>query len=60
SVISQINETYFMELKEKGIVNEGMIPKLENALKAISEGVKVVKIMHADSILDAASGTSIF
>ncbi|MEY4384536.1 MAG: Acetylglutamate kinase, partial [Bacteroidota bacterium] len=39
SVISQINETYFMELKEKGIVNEGMIPKLENALKAISEGV---------------------
>lgn len=60
SVIPSINESYFVELKEKEIVNEGMIPKLENALKAISEGVKVVKIMHADSILDTASGTSIY
>ncbi len=60
SVISKIDSTYFEELKSNGIVNEGMIPKLENALKAIAEGVKVVKIMHADSILESNSGTSIY
>ncbi len=59
SVISQINKNKFEELKSEGIVNEGMIPKLENALKAISEGVHSVKIMHADSILLPTSGTTI-
>ncbi|MEY2792632.1 MAG: Acetylglutamate kinase, partial [Bacteroidota bacterium] len=59
SVIAKINAPYFEELKKKDIVTEGMIPKLENALKACEKGVKVVKIMHADAILEKNSGTEI-
>lgn len=59
SVILNIDSTYFQELKEKGIVSDGMIPKLENALKAIAEGVEVVKIMHADNLLNPSIGTEI-
>jgi len=59
SVIPAINETYFEELKTRGIVNEGMIPKLENALKAVNCGVEVVRILHADQLLDPNSGTAI-
>lgn len=59
SLIPQINEAYFQELKTKGIVHTGMIPKLENALKAIAQGVNSVKIMHADDILNPNGGTEI-
>lgn len=59
SVIPTINEIYFEELKTKGIVNEGMIPKLENALRAVNSGVEVVRILHADQLLDPNAGTAI-
>jgi acetylglutamate kinase len=59
SVISSINPASFQDLKEKGIVSEGMIPKLENALKAISEGVSVVRLCHADNLQIADIGTKI-
>lgn len=59
SVIPTINESYFEELKVRGVVNEGMIPKLENALKAVHSGVEVVRILHADQLLDPNSGTAI-
>jgi acetylglutamate kinase len=59
SVISSINSASFIELKEKGIVTEGMIPKLENALKAISAGVSVVRLCHADNLQKNEIGTKI-
>ena len=59
SVISSINPVSFIDLKEKGIVSAGMIPKLENALKAISEGVSVVRLCHADNLHKNNIGTKI-
>lgn len=50
SVISLITYDYFQELKEKGIISKGMIPKLDNAFKAISSGVSEVEIKHASNL----------
>ena len=47
SVIPEINEEYFAQLKAEGRVADGMIPKLSNAFKAISNGVDKVIIKHA-------------
>lgn len=58
SVISQIDKTHFKELTEKGIVNGGMLPKLENAFQSIERGVKEVIITKATEI-GKDSGTKI-
>lgn len=50
SVIDTINKTDFEQLKAKGIVAEGMLPKLENAFKAIDCGVSRVVICSAEMI----------
>lgn len=59
SVIPSINASYFEELKAIGIVSAGMIPKLENALKAISKGVHLVRLCLADHLLNENLGTKI-
>lgn len=59
SVISCINQSSFEDLKNKGIVSAGMIPKLENALKAISQGVHEVQITHAKNVKFPFKGTTI-
>ncbi|MEN9386000.1 MAG: Acetylglutamate kinase [Bacteroidota bacterium] len=59
SVISQINSANFAQLKADGIVSAGMIPKLENALKAISQGVHTVRLCHADFVSQPDKGTLI-
>ena len=58
SVISEINEEYFAQLKAEGRVADGMIPKLTNAFKAISNGVDKVIIKHALN-LNTAIGTTL-
>lgn len=50
SVIPEITPATFKELKTKKIVAEGMLPKLENAFKAINSGVGSVVICSAESI----------
>ena len=50
SVISSMNREEFEQYKETGVVQGGMIPKLENAFKAISAGVKEVIITRASDI----------
>jgi acetylglutamate kinase len=59
SVIPMINQASYEKLKREGVVTEGMIPKLENALLAVSQGVKVVRLCHADDLNDANKGTQI-
>lgn len=44
SVISEINPELFAEYKASGIISAGMVPKLENAFKAIESGVKKITI----------------
>ncbi|MGE0020907.1 MAG: acetylglutamate kinase [Draconibacterium sp.] len=50
SVIFEMNYAEFEEYKTQGIVNSGMIPKLENAFKAKKRGVKEVLITNAENI----------
>lgn len=58
SVISQIDRDRYEELKAAGIVADGMIPKLDNAFKAIGNGVASVTIKHV-SDLNRATGTTL-
>jgi acetylglutamate kinase len=50
SVISQLNPELFCQYVEAGIIQGGMIPKLENAFEAIHAGVKEVIITQASEI----------
>lgn len=47
SVIPEIKSGELAALTEKGIIAEGMLPKLHNAFAAIEKGVKEVFIGHA-------------
>lgn len=58
SVIPHISRTDFPRLVADGIVAGGMIPKIENALAAVSAGVSRVIITRADA-LDGQGGTVI-
>lgn len=59
SVIPHITAGDFELLKQQGIVSDGMIPKLENALNACRAGVKRVVITRADQLNRPDSGTVI-
>ena len=50
SVISCIDRAMFKQYVADGIIQGGMIPKLENSYQAIDAGVKQVIITKADAI----------
>ena len=50
SVISQINSEKYEQLIEKGVISEGMIPKLHNCFNALGKGVGKVKIGDASLV----------
>lgn len=50
SVISNLTIKYYNELKDKKIVNTGMIPKLDNGFKSLENGVKQVFITDVNGI----------
>lgn len=52
SLIPEINSKLYEELKSENIVNAGMLPKLENAFKAISQGVNSVIIKSSENLLN--------
>lgn len=59
AVIRSINAHTYQSLKEKTIVKDGMIPKLDNAFHAISKGVNEVIIKHAKHLSKQDAGTRI-
>ena len=62
SVIKKINADYYKELKAKGKIFAGMIPKLDNAFTALNSGVKKVIVGKAEEIgqlIQGEKGTSI-
>ncbi len=59
SVIKSITAQSYAEYKSAGVINKGMIPKIDGALKAVSLGVKSVTIKHSEDLLDASAGTTI-
>ncbi|RKD17215.1 acetylglutamate kinase [Pelobium manganitolerans] len=56
SVIREINPEKYEDLKAKGIVADGMLPKLHNAFEAIKNGVSAVYIGKADDLDDLDDG----
>lgn len=56
SVIAHLTPTDFAHYKASGAINKGMIPKLENAFKALEQGVASVTICHADDLALALTG----
>lgn len=59
SVIPALDRETFGKYVEKGIIQGGMIPKLENAFKSIDSGVKQVIITKASEI-HKETGTHIY
>jgi acetylglutamate kinase len=61
SVIAEITPKTYQNYKNSGIINKGMIPKLDNAFAALNDGVSVVTICHANQLLqtitEGKSGT---
>lgn len=55
AVISKLNPTTYAEYKSTGVINKGMIPKLDNAFAALESGVSQVTICHADDLLNAVT-----
>lgn len=58
SVIARIDRESYAGLKESGAISDGMIPKLDNAFKALDSGAISVTIKSAEELLDN-SGTII-
>lgn len=50
SLIPELTSEKFNELKGKGAISEGMIPKLDNAFSAVNNGVQTVRVMSHQSI----------
>lgn len=50
SLIYELDTTLFQQYKDEGIINAGMIPKLENGFQAKRRGVKEVLITNAENI----------
>jgi len=50
SLIPEITRVKYQELKENKLITGGMIPKIDNAYKAIDAGVKKVIIKHARNL----------
>lgn len=60
SRIEQINEKTYTIFKDSGIISGGMIPKMDNALKGLKQGIACIYI--SDRIItgdDTSSGTKI-
>ena len=56
AVISSLVPATYAEYKASGVINKGMIPKLDNAFSALKEGVDKVTICHADDLGKATAG----
>jgi acetylglutamate kinase len=52
SVIENLSFETFQDLKNKGTINKGMIPKLENCFQALANGVKEIGIIKADNCVN--------
>ncbi|MCC8187607.1 MAG: acetylglutamate kinase [Bacteroides sp.] len=59
SVISRIDRELFAYYVAEGVIQGGMIPKLENAFQAIDAGVSKVVITQASAIHQTEEGTQI-
>lgn len=50
SYISLLDKQKYSELKAKGIISRGMIPKLDNAFQAAESGISPLALCHASAL----------
>lgn len=55
AVIPTLTPVSYAHHKASGVINKGMIPKLDNAFEALQSGVARVTICHADDLTAAIS-----
>lgn len=58
SIIATIDQNGYAKLKADKIVLEGMVPKIDNAYKALEGGVQSVIIGNAEKMNDLINGTA--
>ena len=56
--IAEITPESYAALRAGGVINKGMLPKIDGAFRAIDGGVSCVVIKRADELL-SESGTTI-
>ena len=49
----------YEKYKQSGMIHSGMIPKLDNAFKSVSNGVQAVRLIHPDDLGQPDAGTRI-
>lgn len=59
SLIVEITAESYPALKAEGVISDGMIPKVENALRSVAEGLQRVVIKHSDELSNPEAGTII-
>ncbi len=56
SVIPSLTFAHYQNLRETGVISQGMLPKLDNAFAALQAGVDNITIGHASQFLAALRG----
>ena len=59
SVIPCLTPSLYEKYKQSGMIHSGMIPKLDNAFKSVSNGVQAVRLIHPDDLGQPDAGTRI-
>jgi acetylglutamate kinase len=62
TLIASMTPDYYADLKKKEVIFAGMIPKLDNAFKALQEGVDTVIIGKAEelpALINGNAGTTL-
>ncbi len=57
SVIAEITSDSYAVLRAEGVINKGMLPKIDGAFRAIEGGVESVVIKRADGLLQSGGTT---
>jgi acetylglutamate kinase len=57
SVIRKLVKSEYLELKKKGIIVAGMIPKLDNAFKTLEKGVKQISMLDVEGLSQKYNGS---
>jgi acetylglutamate kinase len=58
TLIKRLDPASYADYKGKGVINAGMIPKLDNAFAAVQAGVKKVVIGNSDELNEMIGGLS--
>ncbi|MEO6133995.1 MAG: acetylglutamate kinase [Ginsengibacter sp.] len=62
SVINNLSESHYLELKDKGSLFAGILPKIDNAFSAVHDGVSEIIIGNSaklNLLLEGKSGTAV-